>query len=98
MVLIYKADSLQLKWVSHFLGKRESRGLVGDYIFTFNDARNPSKCLVSQSIFLTRITSEESVAKSLLPLLLPIFGDLSKKQQELIVSSCQKFEISEYQE
>lgn len=38
-----KADSLQLKWVSHLLGKRESRRLVGDHIFTFNDARNLTK-------------------------------------------------------
>ncbi len=35
-----KADSLQLKWVSYLVGKRESRRLVGDYIYTFNDARN----------------------------------------------------------
>jgi hypothetical protein len=35
-----KADSLQLKWVSYLLGKRESRRLVGDYIYTFNDERN----------------------------------------------------------
>ncbi len=35
-----KADSLQLKWVSYLLGKRESRRLVGDHIFTFNDARD----------------------------------------------------------
>jgi hypothetical protein len=34
-----KADSLQLKWVSYLVGKRESRRLVGDYIYTFNDAR-----------------------------------------------------------
>jgi hypothetical protein len=52
----------------------------------------------SKSIFLNRITTEESVAKSLLPLVLPIFGDLNQKQLELIVSSCQKFEISEYHE
>jgi len=38
-----KADSLQLKWVSYLLGKRESRRLVGDYIFTFNDARDTTK-------------------------------------------------------
>ncbi len=38
-----KADSLQLKWVSYLLGKRESRRLVGDYIFTFNDARDSTK-------------------------------------------------------
>ncbi len=34
-----RADSLQLKWVSYLLGKRESRRLVGDYVYTFNDAR-----------------------------------------------------------
>lgn len=33
------ADSLQLKWVSYVLGKRESRRLTGDYIYTFNDER-----------------------------------------------------------
>ncbi len=32
-------DSLTLEWVSHLLGKRESRRLVGDYIYTFNDMR-----------------------------------------------------------
>jgi hypothetical protein len=35
-----KADSLQLKWVSYLLGKRESRRLVGDHVFTFNDAKD----------------------------------------------------------
>jgi hypothetical protein len=35
-----RADSLQLKWVSYLLGKRESRRLVGDYVYTFNDERN----------------------------------------------------------
>ncbi len=35
-----KADSLQLKWVSYLLGKRESRRLVGDYVYTFNDERD----------------------------------------------------------
>ena len=35
------ADSFQIKWVSYLLGKRESRRLVGDYMFTFNDAREP---------------------------------------------------------
>lgn len=38
-----KVDSLQLKWVSYLLGKRESRRLVGDYIYTFNDERNATK-------------------------------------------------------
>ena len=33
----HKDDSLQLYWVPYLSGKRESRRLVGDYIFTFND-------------------------------------------------------------
>ena len=33
-------DNLKLEWVSYLLGKRESRRLVGDYIYTFNDIRN----------------------------------------------------------
>ncbi|MDF1576153.1 MAG: FAD-dependent oxidoreductase [Bacteroidales bacterium] len=32
-------DSLKLEWVSYLLGKRESRRLVGDYLYTFNDMR-----------------------------------------------------------
>jgi hypothetical protein len=32
-------SSLELEWVSYLLGKRESRRLVGDYIYTFNDMR-----------------------------------------------------------
>jgi len=32
-------EQLKLEWVSHLLGKRESRRLVGDYIYTFNDMR-----------------------------------------------------------
>ena len=32
-------ESLKLEWVSYLLGKRESRRLVGDYIYTFNDMR-----------------------------------------------------------
>lgn len=32
-------ESLKLEWMSYLLGKRESRRLVGDHIFTFNDAR-----------------------------------------------------------
>lgn len=32
-------DSLELEWVSYLVGKRESRRLVGDYIYTFNDER-----------------------------------------------------------
>lgn len=30
---------LKLEWVSYLLGKRESRRLVGDYMYTFNDMR-----------------------------------------------------------
>ena len=33
-------DSLALQWVGYLIGKRESRRLVGDHIYTFNDARN----------------------------------------------------------
>ncbi len=33
----------KLEWVSYLVGKRESRRLVGDYIFTFNDAREGRK-------------------------------------------------------
>lgn len=32
-----------LAWVSYLLGKRESRRLTGDYIYTFNDVRNDTK-------------------------------------------------------
>lgn len=32
-------DSMALEWVSYLVGKRESRRLVGDYIYTFNDER-----------------------------------------------------------
>jgi hypothetical protein len=32
-------EYLKLEWVSYLLGKRESRRLVGDYIYTFNDMR-----------------------------------------------------------
>jgi len=36
-------DSLRLKWVSYQLGKRESRRLTGDYVYTFNDVRNSTQ-------------------------------------------------------
>jgi hypothetical protein len=36
------AERLKLEWVSYLLGKRESRRLVGDYIYTFNDMRESS--------------------------------------------------------
>jgi hypothetical protein len=32
--------NLQLEWVSYLIGKRESRRLVGDYIYTFADEKN----------------------------------------------------------
>ncbi len=32
-------DYLKLEWMSYLLGKRESRRLVGDYIYTFTDAK-----------------------------------------------------------
>jgi hypothetical protein len=34
-----KNINLKLEWVSHLIGKRESRRLVGDYIYTFTDVR-----------------------------------------------------------
>ncbi|RTE53080.1 FAD-dependent oxidoreductase [Arenibacter aquaticus] len=33
----------KLEWVSYLVGKRESRRLVGDYIFTLNDAKSGEK-------------------------------------------------------
>lgn len=33
-------ENLKLEWVSYLAGKRESRRLVGDYLYTFNDMRN----------------------------------------------------------
>jgi len=36
-------EKLALLWVSYLLGKRESRRLVGDHIYTLNDARNQVK-------------------------------------------------------
>ncbi|OFY61355.1 MAG: fumarate reductase [Bacteroidetes bacterium RBG_19FT_COMBO_42_7] len=32
--------NLALEWVSYLVGKRESRRLMGDYVYTFNDERN----------------------------------------------------------
>ena len=52
----------------------------------------------SKSIFLNRISTEENVAKVILPLVFPLFGDLNKKQQELIAGAYQKFEIPGYEE
>jgi len=36
-------ENLALEWVSYLLGKRESRRLVGDHVYTFNDMRNNVK-------------------------------------------------------
>lgn len=47
----------------------------------------------SKSMFLNRIITEESVAKSLLPLVFPIFDKLNRKQQELIILAFQNFEV-----
>ena len=33
----------KLQWVSYLVGKRESRRLIGDYIYTFNDVKNHTK-------------------------------------------------------
>ncbi|MAD91187.1 MAG: hypothetical protein CMQ54_00415 [Gammaproteobacteria bacterium] len=38
-----KNDHVKLQWVSYLVGKRESRRLVGDHIFTFNDVRDQVK-------------------------------------------------------
>lgn len=38
-----KNKNYKLKWVSYLVGKRESRRLIGDYIYTFNDIRNNTK-------------------------------------------------------
>jgi hypothetical protein len=35
-----KTEKQRLEWVSYLVGKRESRRLMGDHIFTFNDAKN----------------------------------------------------------
>lgn len=35
-----KTERHRLEWVSYLVGKRESRRLMGDHIFTFNDAKN----------------------------------------------------------
>ena len=36
-------ENIKLEWVSYLLGKRESRRLMGDYIYTFNDAKEMTK-------------------------------------------------------
>lgn len=34
------SENLRFEWISYLVGKRESRRLVGDHIFTFNDAKS----------------------------------------------------------
>jgi len=36
-------DSIKLEWTSYLVGKRESRRLKGDYIYTFNDMKKNTK-------------------------------------------------------
>jgi hypothetical protein len=46
-----KNDNIKLDWVSYLIGKRESRRLVGDHIFTFKDLRDLTKfkdCVVME--------------------------------------------------
>lgn len=38
-----KNDNYRLEWVSYLLGKRESRRLIGDHIFTFRDVLDKRK-------------------------------------------------------
>ncbi len=38
-----KNKNIRLEWVSYLLGKRESRRLVGDHVYTFNDAKSMKK-------------------------------------------------------
>ncbi|PCE64644.1 FAD-dependent oxidoreductase [Sediminicola luteus] len=38
-----KHDNIKLDWVSYLLGKRESRRLIGDYVFTFKDVLEHTK-------------------------------------------------------
>lgn len=38
-----KNSNIKLGWVSYLVGKRESRRLKGDHIYTFNDAKNMTK-------------------------------------------------------
>ena len=33
------SERLRFEWISYLVGKRESRRLLGDYVFTFNDAK-----------------------------------------------------------
>ncbi|MEO9473993.1 MAG: FAD-dependent oxidoreductase [Cyclobacteriaceae bacterium] len=38
-----KNKNYKLQWVSYLVGKRESRRLIGDYIYTFNDVKSNTK-------------------------------------------------------
>jgi hypothetical protein len=59
--------NLKLEWVSYLLGKRESRRLVGDYVYTFNDMRNsvafPDSVVVEErevDVHYSQATEDES--------------------------------------
>jgi len=57
-------DSLRLQWVSYQLGKRESRRLVGDYLYTFNDVRNTTQ-FEDSVVFETRAVDVALPGKSI---------------------------------
>ena len=62
-------DSLRLKWVAYQLGKRESRRLVGDYVYTFNDVRNATQ-FEDAVVFETRAVDahyQENLVHSYMP-------------------------------
>jgi len=62
-------DSLRLKWVAYQLGKRESRRLVGDYLYTFNDVRNTTQ-FEDAVVFETRAVDvhyQENLLHSAMP-------------------------------
>ncbi len=52
----------------------------------------------SKSIFMNRIITEKDIAMDLLPFIVANPKGFSKKQLEQIISACQKFEVSGYQE
>lgn len=66
---VQERDSLRLKWVAYQLGKRESRRLVGDYIYTFNDVRNTTQ-FEDAVVFETRAVDvhyQENLLHSAMP-------------------------------
>jgi hypothetical protein len=66
---VTERDSLRLKWVAYQLGKRESRRLVGDYMYTFNDVRNTTQ-FEDAVVFETRAVDvhyQENLLHSAMP-------------------------------